>query len=50
MTIKNGQSRHTGNFGHTRHRTKKTKQNKNTTQQRKQKDEEHGPTKQREYI
>ena len=28
MTIKNGQSRHTGNFGHTRHRTKKTKQNK----------------------
>jgi hypothetical protein len=32
----------------TGHRTKKTKQN--TTQQRKQKDEQHGPTKQREYI
>ena len=44
-TIKNGQSRDTGNIGYTRHRIK-IKQNKNT-QHRNQKEDRHDPTKNR---
>ena len=37
MTIKDGKSRHTGNIGHTRHRTKTNKQtNKQKTKTNKQ--------------
>jgi len=49
MTIKNGQSRDTGNIGHTRNRTKTKKKQKNTTLKLKQKRqktkkyEQHGP-------
>ena len=35
MAIKNGQSRDTGNIGHTRHKTKKQNKKQNTTQQAK---------------
>ena len=40
--IKNGKSRERGNIGHTRHRAK-TDKNKNKTQHRKLKDEQHRP-------
>lgn len=33
MTIKDGKTRHTGNIGHTRHRTKTHKQTKNQNKQ-----------------